>query len=133
MPRVPGHLKNRMMMMIARTVRAFFVIVLTEDFKSVPPSQIMVFLGVLFNTTTMTIEVTPERLVEIKQLIQMWLGKTPATLKQIQSLLGKLNFVAACVRPSRIFVSRLLCWLRSIHGSKLQYHIIPEFVKKDLI
>lgn len=101
--------------------------------KSVQPSQIMVFLGVLFNTITMTIEVTPERLVEIKQLVQMWLGKTSATLKQIQSLLGKLNFVAACVRPSRIFVSRLLCWLRSIHGSKLQYHIIPEFVKKDLI
>ena len=73
--------------------------------KSVPPSQIMVFLGVLFNTITMTIEVTPERSVEIKQLVQMWLGKTSATLKQIQSLLGKSNFIAACVRPSRIFVS----------------------------
>ena len=34
--------------------------------KASPPSEIMVFLGVLFNTITMTVEVTPDRLIEIK-------------------------------------------------------------------
>jgi hypothetical protein len=36
-----------------------------------------------------------------------------ASLKELQSLLGKLHFISACVRPGRIFVSRLLNWLRS--------------------
>lgn len=101
--------------------------------KSSPPSEIMTFLGVLFNSLTMTVEVTPERLTEIRNLIEIWLKKEFATLKEIQSLLGKLNFVAACVRPSRIFVSRLLNWLRSIYRSSEFYHSIPEYVMKDLV
>ena len=63
----------------------------SED-KTVPPSKIMVFLGVLFNTKTMSLEVTLEKLKEISDLIQFWLKKSSATLKEIQSLLGKLHF-----------------------------------------
>ena len=100
--------------------------------KAVPPSEIMVFLGVLFNTITMTLEVTPERVREILDLVQIWLLKSSAKLKEIQSLLGKLHFVAACVKPSRIFVSRMLIWLRSVYKSTLQEHKIPLMVKKDL-
>lgn len=100
--------------------------------KACPPNEIMIFLGVLFNSITMTMEVTPDRLMEIKLLVKQWLTKDKATIKEIQSLLGKLNFVAACVRPSRIFVSRLLNWLRSIYNTKEPCHNIPEYVKKDL-
>ena len=100
--------------------------------KASPPSEIMTFLGVLFNSITMTVEITPGRLLEIKTLIREWLNKHSATIKQLQSLLGKLNFVWACVKPSRIFVSRLLNWLRSIYHSSEFLHVIPDFVKKDL-
>ncbi|XP_053388259.1 uncharacterized protein LOC128551431 [Mercenaria mercenaria] len=102
--------------------------------KSSPPSEIMSFLGVLFNTLSMTMEITPERLNEIKKLIALWLNKNMATLKDIQSLLGKLNFVGACVKPSRIFINRLLNWLRQLHGTNNSaLHVIPEEVKKDLL
>ena len=90
--------------------------------KASPPSEIMVFLGVLFNTVTMTVEVTPQRLVEIRSLVEQWLEKESATLKEVQSLLGKLNFVGACVRPSRIFV--FCIWnvkLAQIHISLFKY------------
>ena len=49
----------------------------------------MTFVGVLFNTEKMTIEVTLDRLKEIRALIQFWLNKKFASLKEIQSLLGK--------------------------------------------
>ena len=101
--------------------------------KASPPSEIMIFLGVLFNSITMTVEVTPERLVEIRQLVLLWLAKESATLKELQSLIGKLNFVAACVRPGRIFISRLLVWLRQMNGMKIANIEIPQEVKKDLI
>ena len=67
--------------------------------KASPPSKVMSFLGVLFNTETMTMGITPERLSEIRHLIKSWLTKETATMKQLQCLLGKLNFVAACVKP----------------------------------
>ena len=79
--------------------------------KACPPSTIMTFIGILFNTEKMTLEVTPERLVEIRSLLTVWLNKETASIKEIQSLLGKLNFIAACVRPGRIFISRMLKWL----------------------
>ena len=65
--------------------------------KAPPLSEIMAFLGVLFNTLTITMELTPERLVEISCLVKFWLSKDSASLKQVQSLLGKLNFIAACI------------------------------------
>jgi hypothetical protein len=34
-------------------------------------------------------------------------------------LLGKLHFVDTCVRPGRLFVSRLLNWLRSVFPSNI--------------
>ena len=104
----------------------------SED-KSCPPSKIMTFVGVLFNTETMTIEITSERLQEIRILIITWLTKEKASLKDIQSLLGKLNFVAACVRPARLFVSRMLTWLKALYKSEIGQHLIPNYVKKDLL
>ena len=97
--------------------------------KASPPSNIMSFLGILFNTITMTMEITPERLLELKVLLSFWLSKETATLKEVQSLLGKLNFVAACVRPGRIFVSRMIQWLKVLYKEDL----IPKFVKKYIL
>lgn len=40
--------------------------------KTVFPTQIMVFLGVLFDSITMTIEVTPDRLKQIQEEVSLW-------------------------------------------------------------
>ena len=101
--------------------------------KASPPSTIMSFLGVLFNTNTMTMEITSERLLELNVLLSFWLSKETATLKEVQSLLGKLNFVAACVRPGRIFVSRMIQWLKVLYKENKRSHLIPKFVKKDIL
>ena len=95
----------------------------------------MIFIGVLFNTVKMTIEVTPERLNEINSLLNTWLNKDTASLKEIQSLLGKLNFTAACVRPGRIFIARMLKWLKAlnIEENRHKQAEIPNYVKKDIM
>ena len=72
----------------------------------------------------MIIEVTQARLKEIRNLMHQSLGRETATLKQLQSLLGKLKFVAACVKPSRMFVSRMLSWLRLYMGLMLRINIV---------
>ena len=67
----------------------------------------------------MTIEITPERLRDIISILTSWLSKSKASLKETQSLLGKLNFAAACVRPGRIFISRMLKWLKVLYRKDL--------------
>lgn len=60
-----------------------------------------------------TLSVTPDRLVEIKHELAELLIRVRFNRKQLESLLGKLNFVVACVYSSRVFISRLLNVLRS--------------------
>ena len=100
--------------------------------KSVSPSTKVEFLGVLFDSISQTMQVTPDRMVEIKDLVDSWLLKKRATKQELQSLIGKLSFITKCVFGSRIFISRLLF---SLHGLKKQNHrfkLGSEF-KKDLL
>ena len=98
--------------------------------KSCEPLQIMVFLGVLFNSKNMTLEITPECLESLLKEIEVWLDKNTVTIKQVQSLIGKLNFAAATVYSGRVFMMRLFNFLRALYAGSSHY--IPLGVKKDL-
>ncbi len=98
--------------------------------KEISPATLVIFLGILFDTVNLLLKVTPERLVEVRGLVREWLVKTSATRKELESLVGKLGFVSACVRQSRVFISRLLEFLRGLprQGS----HAIPDDLRRDL-
>ena len=95
--------------------------------KASEPSTKLAFLGIWFDTNKMTMEVTPDRLVEIRELTNNWLGKEEATVKEVQSIIGKLNFVAKCVKPARIFICRMLNFLRAM-PKKGKTKISVEFI-----
>jgi hypothetical protein len=90
----------------------------------------MAFVGVLLDTVKLTLEVTQERLKEILDLLSVWSCKVVATRREVQSLLGKLQFVASCVRPDRVFISRILNLLRGLPDKGAT--VLPESVKKDV-
>ena len=83
-----------------------------SEAKACSPSSRMIFLGMQLDTQKMTLEVSQERLVELQKLLESWETKEYVTKTNLKSLLGVLQFVAACVRPGRIFMSRLLNALR---------------------
>ena len=76
--------------------------------KAAPPSFKMIFLGILINTILMTLEIMAERREELAAILKDWTVKKSATLKEIQSLLGKLNFVCTTVRAGRVFITRII-------------------------
>lgn len=80
--------------------------------KDSPPSTSMICLGILVDTAAFTFEVPPSRLDDLQAELKLWQSSTCFTKKQLQSLLGKLSFVTACVKPGRIFMARLLNSLR---------------------
>ena len=102
--------------------------------KCCEPSKKMIFLGILFDTDTMTMSVPPEKLSEVLLLIRSWEHKHVASLQEIQKLLGKLNFVGACVKSSRVFINRILNWLRECYklDPSVKLFEIPAEVRKDL-
>jgi hypothetical protein len=98
--------------------------------KACPPSVIQLVLGVEINTVEGSISVPEERMIEIRALVLEWEGKNESTKVELQSLIGKLQFISKCVQQSRIFINRLLDTLRSISAQKS--FIIPEAFRKDL-
>ena len=99
--------------------------------KACPPAFIAVFLGILFNTLTMTMEITKDRMVEIRNILEEWESKQKATLREVQVLLGKLNFAASTIRAGRIFISRLINSLKEFPDNG--YKKIDENMKKDIL
>ena len=76
------------------------------------PAQQLVWLGLLYDSVEMKISVPPEKLSEIMVLLQGWEGKRRATRREMQSLLGTLQFVASVSPPTRVFTNRMLMNLR---------------------
>ncbi len=60
----------------------------------------------------------------------MWKTKEKPTRKEVESLFGKLNFIASVVHPGRIFISRILSFLKGLPSYGL--HRIPQFPRKDI-
>ncbi|XP_068753186.1 uncharacterized protein [Montipora capricornis] len=85
---------------------------LTSAAKDVPPCYRMVCLGVEIDTFAMTLTVPQFRLDELDVELHQWLEKSTYTKHALQSLLGKLSYVSACVRPGRVYMCRLLNALR---------------------
>ena len=92
---------------------------LLENFaKACPPATEQVVLGVLVNTVDGTVSVPPARLEEIIELVTMWQQKKKSSKVELQSLIGKLQYVTKCVLQSRVFLNRLLETLRSMKNEK---------------
>ena len=70
----------------------------------------------MIDTVAGTISIPPEKLDAINDAVRLWLDKDIALKLQLQSILGLLLYVHKCVKPTRVFLNRMLELLRSAHG-----------------
>lgn len=90
---------------------------LAED-KTVQPTEILTFLGIEFDTLKMEMRLPGEKLTNLKQTLQLFLHSKKVTLRQLQSLIGLLNFACQVIAPGRAFCRRLIdatCNIRKPH------------------
>ena len=95
------------------------------------PSTSMIFLGKRFDSVNMSISIPADKLTEIRQIIGKLLLKKTVTRKKLESIIGKLSYIADCIRSERLFISRLLNLLRTIYRKSHHINLNTE-VKKDL-
>ena len=99
--------------------------------KASPPATVMTFLGVLCNSENFTLQITLERMEEIRNLMDLWLNKQWALLKEVQSLAGKINFVCYTVHCGRVFLVHILQFLHSFEGKPGRRKVDAE-TRKDV-
>lgn len=72
------------------------------------PAQCLTFLGIELDTLKLEARLPQQRLDELHALMVEWQSYTRASVKQLQSLTGLLNFASACVAPGRVYTRRLI-------------------------
>ena len=91
--------------------------VVQAEAKICRPSQTMIWLGIYLNTKEMYMAIPTDKLGEIMECLAGWRSKTTTTRKDMQSLLGLLNFVASVAPPVRLFTNRMLDGLRGARAT----------------
>ena len=102
----------------------------TSKGKLVLPTTRLEFLGVTFDSQSMTMEISEEKLAEIRTELEAWLYKVTATRKEVESLVGKLQFMAKCIKAGRVFLGRLINWIRTMDRGKK--YSIPMEARRDI-
>ena len=93
-------------LLIAQHVLTQFGLVVNPD-KTVGPAQQLAFLGIQLDSVQQTMSCTPERLAEIRVLVEQAATSSKLRLKQLQSLIGKLSFAASVLPGARPFLYRM--------------------------
>jgi hypothetical protein len=76
--------------------------------KTMGPDTSMVFVGFEIDTIKEEVRLPVDKLVKCSQEIKEIVQKTKATLREIQSIVGLLNFACAVILPGRPFLRRLI-------------------------
>ena len=98
--------------------------------KDVAPTSELLCLGVWVNSLTLTLSVPNFRIVELTEELNVWLKMTDMSKRDVQRLLGKLSYIAACVMPGRPFMTALINSLSAFpaRSSKL---LVSDEIKED--
>ena len=104
-----------------RTLCKFLGIPIAEE-KTVAPCTRITFLGLGIDTVTQQVKIPKKKLAECKRRLKNIARKSRVTLKQLQSLLGYLNFLCRAIAGGRAFLQRLVALTRgkSKKGQKNQ-------------
>ncbi len=79
-----------------------------NEAKVVPPAFVVTFLGIVIDTVARQLSVPVDKLNDILVLLHSFVGKQWAIKRDVEKLVGRLNFAAKVIRGGRTFMRRLI-------------------------
>ena len=97
--------------------------------KTIPPTTSLEFMGVLLDSIKMEARLPLDKLTRTKAALHEWSHKKSATLRELQSLIGTLQFACRVVVPGRAFLQRIISLTKGISNSRWHIKLNTEFRK----
>lgn len=85
-----------------------------QEEKTVSPTTVLTFLGIEIDTVKCEVRLPEDKLTSLKEVLSRFMCKRTATLQELQSLIGLLNFACAVVPRGRSFLRRIINLTRGI-------------------
>lgn len=79
------------------------------------PTTRLDFLGITLDTERMTLELPQKKLVDLESELQTLRSRERCTKKQLQRVVGKLNFACSCIYGGKFFLRRLYDSISKLH------------------
>ncbi|CAB4009664.1 Hypothetical predicted protein [Paramuricea clavata] len=89
--------------------------------KTQGPLQVLEFMGIILDTVKMEARLPADKIHRIRTIFAEFEAKKSCTLKELQSLIGTLNFACKVVPPGRPFLQRMIDLTRNVKES--HHHI----------
>ena len=89
--------------------------------KTVPPSSVLIFLGIEIDTVEQIIRLPRDKFLELISTLNQWSLKKKCTKRELLSLIGVLSFASKVVKSGRTFLRRLIDLSTVV--SHLHHHI----------
>ena len=83
--------------------------------KAVPPCQDLVFLGIRFDTVRLTLSLPRDKLSDLHIMIKSFLQKKTVSKRELQRLIGKLNWACRVVYGGRTFLRRAIDFMNTLN------------------
>ena len=99
--------------------------------KTVGPASVLSFAGIELDSNRMEARLPTDKVAKCTQLIGNFLKRKRVSLKELQSLIGLLNFACSVVKPGRAFLRRLIDLTIGIKCAHFSIRLSRES-KKDL-
>ena len=99
--------------------------------KTVGPRSSITFLGIVLDAVRMEARLPQDKLEKARALLSEFIERNKVTLKELQRLIGVLNFACSVVVPGRAFLRRLIDLTMGVQ--KPNHHIrLTRQAKLDL-
>ena len=121
-----------------RGVRAFiamtnFVGIPLKQSKTVLPTTCTIIHGIEVDTITMTAKIPADKITRAINLISLLCQRDIVKLRDVQKIVGLLNFMCKCIKPGRAFLRRLWDLTSGINNfDKNQFVKLTLAAKQDL-
>lgn len=93
------------------------------------PSQTMDFVGITLDVIKQEARLPLDKITKCRYLLEKFLHMKCCTLKELQSLIGVLNFACSVIQPGRAFLRRMINLTMTVSDS--QTHVYLNLETKD--
>ena len=100
--------------------------------KTEGPCHKITYLGLVIDAVKREVRVPGDKINALRSKIQSFWGRNKLSLKEIQSLVGSLNFVCRAIAPGRAFIRRLIGLTRGLRKPHHKVRVTPG-AKLDLL
>lgn len=97
--------------------------------KTIQPCTNLELLGIELDSVEQVARISDARRQEILELLLTWRSRSTCTKRELQSLIGKLNFVCYICRPGRTFLRRLIDLTSSVKFNTHHIRLTARFFK----